>query len=178
MPFDVRIKSNGIQINLNGRRGDEMGNSLALENDEITKRIIGTLGLKDSDLKSKGKGMFSFDSFIRKGIPYAKVRLVKAALNLTDNEFAAYLGISLRTLQRKRTSHAKLSLSEGDRLFRIAKIFALATQVLESEDMARKWLHRQQRGLGSRVPIQVIQTETGAAEVEDLLEKIEYGVLV
>jgi len=155
-----------------------MGNSLVLENDEITKRIIGTLGLKDSDLRSKGKdkGMFSFDSFIRKGIPYAKVQLVKAALNLTDNEFADYLGISLRTLQRKRTSHGKLSLSEGDRLFRIAKIFALAAQVLESEDMARKWLHRQQRGLG--VPIQVIQTETGAGEVEDLLEKIEYGVLV
>ena len=157
-----------------------MGISLALENDEITKRILGTLGLKDSDLEAKGKGngIFSFDSFIRKGIPYAKVRLVKAALNLTDNEFADYLGISLRTLQRKRTSHGKLSLSEGDRLFRIAKIFALAAQVLESEDMARKWLHRQQRGLGGRVPIQVIQTETGAAEVEDLLEKIEYGVLV
>jgi len=155
-------------------------NSMILENEEIKKRIIGTLGLKSSDLKpqERNKGMLTFDAIIRKGIPYAKVRLMKAALNLTDNECADYLGISLRTLQRKRASHEKLSITEGDRLFRIARIFALAVSVLESEEMARKWLHRAQRGLGGRAPIQVIQTEAGAQEVTDLLEKIEYGVLV
>jgi putative toxin-antitoxin system antitoxin component (TIGR02293 family) len=157
-----------------------MGTVLVVENEEIKKKIIGTLGLKDSDMKrqERDKGMMTFDSVIRKGIPYAKVRLVKAALNLTDNELADYLGISLRTLQRKRNSREKLSIAEGDRLFRIARIFALAVSVLEDEEMARKWLHRAQRGLGGRVPIHVIQTEAGAQEVEDLLEKIEFGVLV
>jgi putative toxin-antitoxin system antitoxin component (TIGR02293 family) len=157
-----------------------MKSALALENEEIKKKIIGTLGLKDSDLKprERDKGLLTFDAIIRRGIPYAKVRLVKAALNLTDSEFANYLGISLRTLQRKRNSQEKLSISEGDRLFRIARIFALAVSVLESEEMARRWLHREQRGLGGRVPIQVIQTEAGAQEVADLLEKIEFGVLV
>jgi len=154
--------------------------SMVLENEELKKKIIGTLGLKSSDLKprERDRGMLTFDAIIRKGIPYAKVRLVKAALNLSDSEVAAYLGISLRTLQRKRDSHEKLSISEGDRLFRMARIFALAVSVLESEEMARKWLHRTQRGLGGRKPIEVIQTEAGAQEVGDLLEKIEYGVLV
>ncbi len=157
-----------------------MSTALVFDNEEITKRIIGTLGLKDADLnpKERDRGMLTFDALIRKGIPYAKVRLVKAALDLTDNEFADYLGISLRTLQRKRDSHEKLTIPEGDRLFRIARIFALAVAVLEGEEMARKWLHRAQRGLGGKVPIQLIQTEAGAQEVEDLLEKIEYGVLV
>ena len=155
-----------------------MRSALAFENEEIKKKIIGTLGLKESELGERDKGMLTFDAIIRKGIPYSKVRLVKSALNLTDNEFADYLGISLRTLQRKRGSREKLSIPEGDRLFRIARIFALAVLVLESEEMARKWLHRPQRGLGGKVPVQVIQTEAGAQEVEDLLEKIEYGVLV
>ncbi|MDA8327248.1 MAG: DUF2384 domain-containing protein [Nitrospiraceae bacterium] len=157
-----------------------MNPAWAFENDEIKKKIIATLGLKDSELKlkEKDKGMLAFDALIRKGIPYAKVRLVKAALNLTDNEFADYLGISLRTLQRKRDSHKALSISESDRLYRMAKIYALAVIVLEDEEMARKWLHRPQRGLGWKVPIQVIQTEAGAQEVEDLLEKIEFGALV
>ncbi len=157
-----------------------MGTALVSENDEIKKKIIGTLGLKASDLtpRDRGKGMLTFDAIIRKGIPYAKVRLVKAALNLTDSEFAHYLGISLRTLQRKLDAHEKLSIPEGDRLFRIARLFALAVSVLENEDMARQWLHRSQRGLGGRTPIEVIQTEAGAQEVEDLLEKIEYGVLI
>lgn len=157
-----------------------MRGPLAFENEKTKKKIFGTLGLEDSDIKpeERDKGMLTFDAIIRKGIPYAKVHLVKTALNLTDTEFADYLGISLRTLQRKRDSQEKLSIPEGDRLFRIARIFALAVSVLESEEMARNWLHRAQRGLGGRVPIQVIQTEAGAQEVEDLLEKIEYGVLV
>ena len=157
-----------------------MNTTRAYETDGIKKKIIATLGLKDSELKIKerDKGMLAFDALIRKGIPYSKVRLVKAALNLTDNEFADYLGISLRTLQRKRDSHKALSIPESDRLYRMAKIYALAVIVLEDEEMARKWLRRPQRGLGGSVPIQVIQTEAGAQEVEDLLEKIEFGVLV
>jgi putative toxin-antitoxin system antitoxin component (TIGR02293 family) len=157
-----------------------MNTARVYEHEEIKKKIIATLGLKDSELKlkEKDKGMLAFDALIRKGIPYAKVRLVKTALNLTDNEFADYLGISLRTLQRKRDSHKALSIPESDRLYRMAKIYALAVIVLEDEEMARKWLHRPQRGLGGKVPIQVIQTEAGAQEVEDLLEKLEFGVLV
>ncbi len=157
-----------------------MNTTRAYETDEIKKKIIATLGLKDSELrlKEKDKGMLAFDAIIRKGIPYSKVRLVKAALKLTDNEFADYLGISLRTLQRKRDSHKALSIPESDRLYRMAKIYALAVIVLEDEEMAQKWLHRPQRGLGGKVPIHVIQTEAGAQEVEDLLEKIEFGVLV
>jgi putative toxin-antitoxin system antitoxin component (TIGR02293 family) len=150
------------------------------ENEEIKMKIMGTLGLKPSDLslRERNKGMFTFDAIIRKGIPFAKVRLVKAALNLTDSEFAQYLGISLRTLQRKLEAHEKLSIPEGDRLFRIARLFALAVSVLEDEEMARQWLHRPQRGLGGRTPVEVIQTEAGAQEVEDLLVRIEYGVLI
>ncbi len=157
-----------------------MSTALVFEKEEIKRKIIKTLGLKEASLKphERDKGMLSFDAIIRKGIPYSTVGLVKEALNLTDNEFADYLGISLRTLQRKRDSREKLSISEGDRLFRIARIFALAVSVLENEEMARKWLHRPQRGLGGRVPIHVIHTEAGAQEVEDLLEKIEFGVLV
>jgi putative toxin-antitoxin system antitoxin component (TIGR02293 family) len=156
-----------------------LGNAWALENEQIKKKIVEILELKDSDMKPRetDRGMLSFDALVRKGIPYAKVRLVAAALNLSDNEIADYLGISLRTLQRKRASHEKLSIPEGDRLFRIARIFAIAVSVLENEGMARKWLRRQQRGLGGRVPIQIVQTEAGSREVETLLEKIEFGVL-
>ena len=157
-----------------------MSTVLAIEHEKTKKLIVGTLGLKEKDLKpqERDKGMLSFDAMIRRGIPYGKVRLVKAALNLTDSEIAEYLGISLRTLQRKQDTREKLTIPAGDRLFRIAKIFAFAVSVLENEEMARKWLHRGQRGLGGRVPIEVIRTEAGAQEVEDLLEKIEYGVLV
>jgi putative toxin-antitoxin system antitoxin component (TIGR02293 family) len=148
---------------------------VADENDEIKKRIIMTLGLKSSDIKFKEKdrGMLIFHSIISKGIPYANIRFVKAALNVTDNEIADYLGISVKTLHRKLDSQEKLSIPEGDRLFRIARIFALAVSMLGSEEMARKWLHRAQRGLEGWVPLQLIQTYPGAQAVSNLLSKIK-----
>ena len=69
-----------------------MGTS-TLENEEIKKKIMGTLGLKEADItqKDKDKGMKIFDTFIRRGIPFVNVRIVKTALNFSDSEFADYL---------------------------------------------------------------------------------------
>jgi putative toxin-antitoxin system antitoxin component (TIGR02293 family) len=53
---------------------------------------------------------------------------------------------------------------------------ALAEEVLEDAGRAREWLHQPQRGLGNRIPLDLIRTEAGAREVEDLLGRIEYGV--
>jgi putative toxin-antitoxin system antitoxin component (TIGR02293 family) len=157
-----------------------MGSALVLENDEIRKKIIGTLGFKEAGLRpnERGAGMLAFDAWIRKGIPYSRMRSVESALDLNDGQLAGFLGVSLRTFQRKRGSGKKLTLEESDRIFRMVKIFALAAKVLESEEMARRWLHKPQRGLGGKVPIETIRTEAGAEEVQDLLEKIEYGVLI
>ena len=68
-------------------------------------------------------------------------------------------------------------MSASDRLFRVANIFASAKQVFESEEAALKWLHNPQIGLGGRVPLDMIMTEAGTHEVENLLGRIEYGVI-
>lgn len=59
---------------------------------------------------------------------------------------------------------------------RIIRIFARAADVLEDQDKAMKWLHREQIGLGGRIPLDMIQTEAGEREVENLLGRIEHGV--
>ncbi len=65
----------------------------------------------------------------------------------------------------------------SDRLFRVAHIFALAKEALGSEESARTWLTSPQFGLNNRIPLDVLATKAGAREVEDLLGRIEYGVL-
>ncbi len=118
-----------------------------------------------------------FDELIRKGIPFAAAECAKKKLKLTDSEFARAIGISIRTLNRQRKSQDCLSLVSGDRLFRLARIFSFAVNVLEDEDIAAEWIHNPQTGLGKRVPLDMIRTYPGAKEVEDLLGRIEYGVI-
>ncbi len=59
---------------------------------------------------------------------------------------------------------------------RLAHILAFATEVIENKDAAMKWLSRPQFGLGGAIPIEMLQTEEGAEEVENLLGRIQYGV--
>ena len=100
-----------------------------------------------------------------------------SGLALTDREFAVSLGISERTLGRVRTTEGSLTPVAGDRLYRLARIYALSKEVLEDGPRAMDWLRRPQVGLGGRIPLDMISTEAGAREVENLLGRIEHGVL-
>ena len=67
--------------------------------------------------------------------------------------------------------------SPGDRVYYRARITKLATSVLEDRDLAEKWLNEPQFGLDEKIPIEMMKTKEGAKEVEELLYRIEYGVI-
>jgi len=115
---------------------------------------------------------------IAAGLPRETAEQIRAHLQLTEQELAACLGVSTKTLQRlAKQPKARLSPAQGDRLYRLARLVALAEQVFEDPGRAHAWLRTPQRGLSYRIPIEVMRTEVGAREVENLLGRIEYGVL-
>ena len=142
--------------------------------------VLSAVLRSEKQLGVKIKKAKEVDSLIRKGIPFKVVEDIKEKLKLADEEIAGILGMSVRTLSRRRhikdKEEARLNAVESDRLFRLVKIFALAQDVFEDKEQAIKWLHSRQFGLGKRIPLEVIQTEVGAREAEDLLMRIEHGV--
>lgn len=64
------------------------------------------------------------------------------------------------------------------RALRLARITALAEEVLEDRAAAREWLAQPQPGLGGRVPQALLSNESGAREVEALLHRLDAGVYV
>jgi putative toxin-antitoxin system antitoxin component (TIGR02293 family) len=120
---------------------------------------------------------FDMADLIETGIPRAVAEHLQERLGLTDVELARALGVSAKTLQRLAARRAgRLTAAQGDRLYRLARLAAMAEGVFESVDRAQEWLREPQRGLGDRSPLDVMRTEVGAREVEDLLGRIEYGV--
>lgn len=115
---------------------------------------------------------------IEAGVPRRAADLLRAHLQLSEQEWARCLGVSTKTLQRQsKDGQKRLTLAQGDRLYRLARIAELAEGVFEDVQRMCDWLREPQRGLGNRVPLDLLQTEAGAREVEDLLGRIEYGVL-
>src|ERR1700720_4289484 len=70
---------------------------------------------------------------IREGFPPAVVEELMQASGLTLKELAEALDLSPRSLQRRRRS-GRLARFESDRLYRLARIVALAQQSLGSHD--------------------------------------------
>ena len=117
-------------------------------------------------------------AMIKKGLPTRAIDRLKKALDLNDEEISSTLGVSQKTVSRLRSQPAKkLGVGVGDRLYRAAHIFSLATTVFGNEDTAREWLRSPNIGLGNQVPLDLLAIEAGAREVEDLLGRIEHGIL-
>ena|SRR5438309_11357279 len=128
------------------------------------RRALGRVLADDSDLRDA----------IREGFPPGVVKELMAASGLTLKELADALDLSMRSLQRRQRS-GRLARFESDRLYRLARIIALAQQHLGGRDRAIHWLKRGNRALGGIAPIAAMDTELGARQVENVLGRIAYG---
>ena len=120
---------------------------------------------------------FSDVERIRRGFSWEVAGKLQEELGLKDKVFAAFLGVSGRTLARRRSGQGALDATASDRLYRIMRVVKLAAEVFENEGLGLQWLRRPQIGLGNAVPLTLLDTEPGFEAVETLLQRIEYGVV-
>ena len=125
---------------------------------------------------ARPKTAAEWQHLIEQGIPVTSAEVFKRTIAVPDQVLAALLGISEKTLSRARAGHRRLDPVASDRLFRVARIGALAIEVLEDEGRAVRWLKRPQIGLGGRTPLALLTTDVGRDQVEKLLLRIEHGV--
>ena len=113
---------------------------------------------------------------VRSGLPYQSLESIRDRLNLSLPEAAIVLHVPLRTLARRRHGR-KLDADESDRLYRLARIAGQAVAVLGTEEKAATWLRRANRALNGEVPLGLLDTDLGARQIEDVLGRIEHGVV-
>ena len=145
--------------------GDRMVNELQAVVEELGgEQILGRSLSSDQDMREA----------IREGFPPAVVQELMQASGLTLRELAGALDLSARSLQRRRRS-GRLAPYESDRLYRLARLVAIADECLGDHERAMRWLKRPNRALGGLAPVTAIDTELGARQVENILGRIAYG---
>lgn len=88
------------------------------------------------------------------------------------------LVIPKRTLMRRKASDSLLTADETDKALRLARITSEADRVFGDSEKSSVWLRRKNRALSGHTPLDLLQTETGARMVEELLGQIEHGMVV
>jgi putative toxin-antitoxin system antitoxin component (TIGR02293 family) len=83
------------------------------------------------------------------------------------------LVVPARTLGRRTD---KLNLEESDKVQRLERVLSHAIRVLGSSEKANRWLRKPNRALEQSIPIELLISETGARQVEEILGRIEHGM--
>ncbi|MCL4492313.1 MAG: DUF2384 domain-containing protein [Nitrospirae bacterium] len=135
----------------------------------VNAEIINMLGVK-------GEPSVNFDSIIRKGLSMTALERFKRTFQMDEETLARSIGVSRKTLQRKRSGHQKLNVEESNRLFRILRILAMATETFGGDKkVATEWMQEPQYGLGGMTPLEMLETDAGTEKVESLLMHLQYG---
>ncbi|MBI3697502.1 MAG: DUF2384 domain-containing protein [Acidobacteria bacterium] len=112
---------------------------------------------------------------VRQGLPYSALETLMSTLGLSRQEASHILSLPLRTLDRRKKQR-RLHAGESDRLYRLASLAAHAVEVLGSAEDAARWLRHPNRALGRAVPLELLDTEIGARQVDEILGRIQFGM--
>jgi putative toxin-antitoxin system antitoxin component (TIGR02293 family) len=137
------------------------------------QHIFSILGLRQRRTKA---GTPSITELVKAGFPLSAFDAVLSHAHVSSEQLASVVSISPRTLQRRRaTPKPMLDRVESDRVARVARLYALAAEVLGSDDAARTWMLTRNRSLDNARPFALLETEGEAREVEDALGRIQHG---
>ncbi|HET7876142.1 MAG TPA: antitoxin Xre/MbcA/ParS toxin-binding domain-containing protein [Methylomirabilota bacterium] len=137
-------------------------------------RIVETLGGKGV-LRDRPADYTAVIGRIRAGLPYAALEAVARRFEIPLETLVRVLHLPRRTLARRKKER-RLRADESDRLLRLGRVAALAEEVLGDKEKASRWLQKPNRALGGIAPLDLLDTDLGAQEVEATLTRIEHGV--
>ena len=113
---------------------------------------------------------------LREGLPVSSFEALQVRLGWSRSALADALRIPERTLMR-RYKQGRFSLEESQHLLRLARIVAQGEELFSHTHRLGAWLREPVRGLGNKRPIDYLDTDIGAEEVEDLIMRLLHGIV-
>jgi putative toxin-antitoxin system antitoxin component (TIGR02293 family) len=138
-------------------------------------QIVDALG-GDKALQGKVHTLEQLRLGVQRGLPFQAFEAVAAKYGLPKPALSRVLRMPERTLMRRKHG-ARFLADESDRLVRVARIAALAEDVLGRRDRAGRWLQKANRALGGATPLDHLDTELGARQIEQILGRIGHGII-
>jgi putative toxin-antitoxin system antitoxin component (TIGR02293 family) len=140
-------------------------------------RVMRVLGDKTAN-KKKPIGATHLRDMVLRGYPFAAFESVLKEIDLQQKQLSEILGMTESTLARRKRDRQAFTTIESDRLYRVARITALAFEVFGDENKARIWMKRSNDVMDGDIPLALLETEIGASQVEDELLRILYGIYI
>jgi putative toxin-antitoxin system antitoxin component (TIGR02293 family) len=115
---------------------------------------------------------------VRNGLPAAMFEQVASTLGLSTSTLATKLGIARRTVTRKQGNGTPLSSEISEKLLRVARVRNLGRTLFTTDEAVSEWLSKPDSTLSDMAPLDLLDTDLGAREVENLLRALAFGHFV
>jgi putative toxin-antitoxin system antitoxin component (TIGR02293 family) len=107
---------------------------------------------------------------------YSSVLKLSNKYHLEREQIRSILGISESTQFRYEKSNPVLKPNLCDRWARFVKIVELASDLFEDEQETQRWLSTPKQALNARTPLELLTTDSGVRQVEQILLQASYGI--
>lgn len=156
--------------------------------DEVTEAISNYVQLIDNDssYKSLKKKVLFSDFFedkmllihiIREGLPFKIFNLIKEISPFTEDDWASYLDISKKSLQRYSTDKEYLFKSiHTEKIIELAEVTNFGKQVFDTPDQFYLWLKTPSFIFNNLKPVDLLKDSYGKELVMEELNRIEHGI--
>jgi putative toxin-antitoxin system antitoxin component (TIGR02293 family) len=140
----------------------------------VRSPILGLLG--GTRVVGKLRDAAALEARVKKGLPFRALEQLMNAAHLSRDQAVKLFALPARTFVRRKRA-GTLTFEETDRVVQFAELFALATQVLGKSDNAARWLQASNPYLGDIAPVERLDNALGRRAVQELLNRIAYGML-
>lgn len=118
-------------------------------------------------------------SAIRTGIPYSLFKLIQKYSSFSEGNWATFLSISQKSLQRYRKDPDHFFKSiHAEKIIGIAEVIRIGLDVFGNIEKLKLWLNSPNYALGKVKPIELIKDSYGRELVTNELIRIDHGILV
>ena len=135
-----------------------------------TAELVGGRTIVGADIRSG----LDLARAVRRGLPVAAAEHILHSGRLTASEMDKVV-LPRKTLANRRKA-GTLTAEQSDRLIRAARVLAEAEETFGGPEKAGLWLRRATQALAGECPLDLLDTEEGAREVETLLGRISHGI--
>jgi putative toxin-antitoxin system antitoxin component (TIGR02293 family) len=133
------------------------------------RAYVGLVGMRTRDPREIRRRVLQ-------GLSYRAFERFRTQVGLSVSELAKLVSVNERTLSRRKLE-GRLQPDESDRLMRAARVFNQAIELFEGDEIgAREWLASTQPAFGGETALDLMRTDSGAREVEQLIGRLEHGV--
>ena len=116
---------------------------------------------------------------IREGISYDFFTLIREITPFNEEDWASFLGISTKSLQRNRIKEDFIFKPiQSEKILELAEVTALGNFVFDTEKQFYLWLNTPSFALGNLEPIELLKDSYGKEMVVNELHKIDQGIFV